>query len=92
MNKKANTLLFILGATVVNVLVTLVLFVALFVLVGYFLAPVLPESVTSILVMVVFIASIAGTYFIYHAVVKLLAKKIDMEKYFDPIFRTRRKP
>lgn len=89
MNKKANTALFVLGATVVNVLIMIIIFVVLFVLFGRFVAPALPAQVNQILVLVIFIASIVVTYFIYHRLVKYLSSKFDMEQYFDPIFKRR---
>ena len=90
MNKKANTALFVLGATVFNVLIMIVIFVVLFVVFGRFIAPALPAQVNQILVLVIFIGSIVGTYFIYHRVVKYLSNKIDMEQYFDPIFKRKK--
>ena len=92
MNKKANTLFFVLGATVLNIVIMLVIFVALFVLFGALLAPRLPQTAVSIVLLLLFIASIVLTYFVYHKLVLLLSKKVDMEKYFDPIFGKRRRP
>lgn len=91
MNKKANTVLFVLGATVVNVIIMMVIFLAVFVLYGKFLAPAIPDQVDQIMMIVIFIGSIVLTYFIYHRMIKYLTNKIDMEKYFDPIFRPRGK-
>ena len=39
MNKKANTVLFMLGATVVNIILMVLIFVLLFYLYGRFIAP-----------------------------------------------------
>ncbi|NJL71228.1 MAG: hypothetical protein HC888_06260, partial [Candidatus Competibacteraceae bacterium] len=44
MNKKANTILFMLGATVVNILLMMLVFLVLFVAFGYLLAPRLPDA------------------------------------------------
>jgi hypothetical protein len=38
----------------------------------------------------VFIGSIAASFFIYGRVVKWLQRRIDMEKYFMPLFRRKR--
>lgn len=86
MNKKANTILFILGATVFNVVVMIAVFIALFVLYGQLIAESVPPQVNQIVVLVLFIGSIALTYFIYHKVIQWAQKKWDLEKYFDPIF------
>lgn len=87
MNKKANTVLFILGATVVNVLIMIVIFLALFVVFGRFIEPNLPPQVNQIVMLLLFIGSIVATYFLYHKLVKWLSDKYDLDKYFDPIFR-----
>jgi hypothetical protein len=90
MNKKVNTVLFIIGATVGNVIVMTVVFLVLFVLFGRFLAPHLPAAGDQIAVIIIFVGSIVATYFAYHRVIKLLTNRIDMEKYFDPIFRRKK--
>lgn len=91
MNKKANTLLFVLGATVVNVIVMVGVFIALLVPYVRFASPALPATVNQLSVFVLFLASIAITYFVYHRAVKYMASKIDMEHYFHPIFNRKKK-
>ncbi|MDR1446321.1 MAG: leader peptide processing enzyme [Treponema sp.] len=91
MNKKANTLLFILGATVVNIVVTIISFILLFVLYAKYLVPHLPESAAAWGFPVIFIISIALSFLLYRAILKMLLKKVDPEKYFDPLFGRRRK-
>lgn len=89
MNRKLNTVLFILGATVANIIVMMVIFLVLFVLFGRFLAPQIPGNIGVYVLMVLFIVSIIVTYFIYHRVVRWLSSKYDLEKYFGPIFPQR---
>jgi len=91
MNKKVNTVLFILGATIVNVILMIVIFLALFVLFGRFLAPNLSAELNQIILLLLFVGSIVATYFIYHRLVKLLSEKFNMDNYFDPIFKSRKK-
>ncbi|MDR2304064.1 MAG: leader peptide processing enzyme [Treponema sp.] len=91
MNKKANTLLFILGATVVNIVVTIISFILLFVLYAKYLVPHMPESAAAWGFPVIFIISIALSFLLYRAILKMLLKKVDPEKYFDPLFGRRRK-
>jgi hypothetical protein len=91
MNKKANTLLFILGATVVNIVVTIISFILLFVLYAKYLVPRMPESAAAWGFPVIFIISIALSFLLYRAILKMLLKKVDPEKYFDPLFGRRRK-
>jgi hypothetical protein len=90
MNKKANTLLFILGATLFNILVTVLCFGLLFFLYAKFIMSHLPEESRVWGFSLSFIAAIVASFIIYRFVLKLLLKKVDMEKYFDPIFGRRR--
>jgi membrane-associated protease RseP (regulator of RpoE activity) len=91
MSKKTNTLLFILAGTVFNVLITIISFVLLFVLFIRFLAPMLPENVAAFGFIVVFVAAIALAFFTYRAVMKQITKRVDIDKYFDPLFGPRRR-
>ena len=92
MNKKANTLLFVLGATIFNILCTLLFLVIGLVLISRLLSEDAQESVGQILFIVVFFAAIGGTFFIYHKLMKYFSKKVDFDKYFHPIFRPGKKP
>ena len=90
MNKKANTVLFLLGATVFNLLVMFILIVLFIVLMSVVFRDSLGPNLISILMIVVFIGSIAASFFIYGRVVKWLSRKIDMDKYFIPLFRRKK--
>jgi len=92
MNKKANTLLFILGATLFNILVTIISFVLLLVIYANLIMRHLPEVAQAWAVVLIFIAAIAISFVAYRLALKLLLKKIPIDKYFDPIFGGRRKP
>jgi Kef-type K+ transport system membrane component KefB len=80
-----------LGATVVNVILMVAIFILLFWLYGRFIAPSVSTQATSYVMIVIFVGSIALTYFLYHRIVKWISKKWDLDEYFDPIFK-RRKP
>jgi phosphoglycerol transferase MdoB-like AlkP superfamily enzyme len=90
MSKKTNTLLFILGGTAFNILVTIICFIALLVIYSRFLFPTLPESSAAWVMPVLFVVSIVVSFLAYRLAIKIIMKKIDMEKYFDPIFGPRR--
>jgi hypothetical protein len=90
MNKKVNTVLFLLGATVFNLLIMFLLIVLFLVLISAVFRDSLNPNVLSVLMIVVFIGSIAASFFIYGRVVKWLSRKIDMEKYFLPLFRRKK--
>ena len=88
MSKKTNTLWFILGATAFNILTTLICFILLLVVFGRLN---LPESAAGWGLAISFIGGIALSFVLYRFILKQIMKKIDMEKYFDPIFGRRRK-
>ena len=89
MNKKTNTILFMLGATALNVVLMIAVFILLFWLYGRFIASRVSPDVTSYVMIGIFIGSIALTYLIYHRVVKWISNKWNLDDYFDPIFRRR---
>lgn len=90
MSKKSNTVMFILAATVLNVVLTIVLFLGLMVLYSAVIRKFIPDTV-GWSVMVSFILSLAGSFLVYRLLLKLLAKKIDFDKYFDPLFVPKRR-
>jgi len=90
MSKKTNTVFFVLIATVFNVLVTVTCFILFLILYSKFLFPRLSESISPWIMPVLFIASIAASFFVYRLALKIFMKKVNMEKYFDPVFKPRR--
>jgi len=86
MNKKINTVLFILGATLFNVFVAIVSFVILTFLYIKFLFTLIPEANRTWGFSIIFLGSIAISFLVYRFVLKYLLTKIDVEKYFDPLF------
>jgi phosphoglycerol transferase MdoB-like AlkP superfamily enzyme len=85
MNKKVNTLLFILCATLFNIIIALVSFIV-FVIIYLKFQMQMPESSRSWAFAVIFLASIGVSFLVYRIVLKHLIEKIDIEKYFDPLF------
>jgi len=88
-NKKVNTVLFILGATVINILTLFFFLILGLFLMGVLLPESSRESAGQFFFILVFLISIGGSFFIYNRLIKLLSKKIDMDKYFHPVFRPR---
>jgi len=87
MNKKLNTVLFILGATLFNVIVAVISFIMFFILYVRFLhIKVVPENNISWVVSLLLLAAIAVSIFVYRFALKKALNKIDVEKYFDPLF------
>ena len=92
MSKKSNTLWFILGATLFNILVTIVCFVALLLLYAHFLAPLFSEERAFWGFPIIFIGAIVLSFVIYRLALKQLLKRVNMEKHFDPIFGRQKPP
>jgi len=86
MNKKVNTLLFILGATVFNILIVIISFLLLMFLYIKFLMIYVPEESRQWGFAVIFIASIVISFLVYRYSLKFILKRVDIEKYFDPLF------
>jgi phosphoglycerol transferase MdoB-like AlkP superfamily enzyme len=92
MNKKVNTILFILGATVFNIMITVLSFFILLVFYAKFLTKILPQEAQAWSFPLIFITSLVISFFVYKLVLGYLIKKINVEKYFDPIINTRYRP
>jgi len=90
MNKKLNTALFLIGATIANLLMIAIMWLVPTFLYMKFLAPFVSNNLTGLIEVVFFIAAILGTYWLYNAILGKIIAKIDMDKYFDPIFRKKK--
>jgi len=90
MNKKVNTLLFVLGATVFNIFVMILIMTLGLAAISMLAGESISQGAAQILFLLLFFGSVAGAFLIYHQVVKLLSKKFDLDKYFHPIFKKRK--
>jgi uncharacterized BrkB/YihY/UPF0761 family membrane protein len=84
MNKTLNSVLFVIGATVFLTLVILVLFFGLLLPALALMPPSSDADTQGVKLLVggiILMVSIVGAFFIYTAVLKLLIKKFDIEKY-----------
>ncbi|MDR0504138.1 MAG: leader peptide processing enzyme [Treponema sp.] len=86
MNKKVNTLLFVLGATLFNIIVAIISFILFTVIYAKFIMNMIPESGRGWGFTLIFLAAIAVSFFVYRYVLKYLLTKVNIEEYFDPIF------
>jgi hypothetical protein len=91
MNKKLNTLLFMLGATLFNILTTIICLLILLQVYGELIMPLIPENGRGWGLPIIFIAAIALSFVVYRVVLKYLMKKINIEKYFDPLIGGRKR-
>jgi Ca2+/Na+ antiporter len=86
MNKKANTWLFVLGATVYNLILMVGCIILMLVLYAKFLINVLPPASAQWCMLGIFVLGILAAFGLYKLTLNFLMKKFDFEKYFDPIF------
>jgi membrane protein implicated in regulation of membrane protease activity len=86
MNKRINTLLFILGATAFNIIITVLSFLGLTFLYIKLIIPLIPEANHPWGFVIIVLASLAVSFVVYRFLFKYLLKKIDVDKYFDPLF------
>ena len=86
MNKKLNTVLFILCATIFNIIVAVISFILFLIFYSKFIMPIIAESGYSWGFTLIFIASLAVSFAVYRIVLKKFLDKIEIEKYFDPLF------
>lgn len=86
MSKKSNTFVFMLVATLLNLLLLVVFFTIGMVLLTLY-ANSHPESeMVPILMILVFLFSIGGSFLIYSKIVKWANKKYALEDKLDPLF------
>lgn len=86
MSKKTNSLIFMLLATLLNLVLLIVFFFIGMLLVGLY-ANYNPESgIIPILFVAVFLISIAGSFVIYTKIIKYVNKKMSLEEKLDPLF------
>ncbi|HOJ97939.1 MAG TPA: leader peptide processing enzyme [Termitinemataceae bacterium] len=90
MNKKANTIFFMLGATIFNVVITVVSFVILLVIYGKWIVPLLPAESAPMGLPLVFVGAIVVSFVVYRLALKWFMKRVDVDKHFDPLFRSKR--
>ncbi len=89
MNKKVNTIVFMLAATVLNVVMMVVIFLGLMLLYAWLVPGGFATQLGQVIGIVLFLAAIGLTYFLYHKLIKVISNKWNLDEYFDPIFRRR---
>ena len=91
MNKKLNTVLFLLAASLYNIIVMIIIIVLLLLIVSRVVTEKSSPNLVSGVFILIFLIGIIGSFFIYHRTVKYLSKKIDFDKYFMPLVRSRKR-
>ena len=86
--KKTNTALFILIATILNVVLMIGFMIVGFVLLGKFGDP--ESNLNTLWLFMIFAGSVALSWFIYNRLIKWYTRRVDMEKNFAPVFAPRK--
>jgi hypothetical protein len=87
MNKKLNTTLFFIVASLAHLLIVGVIATALFVVWVLAFLRWVPGPTTLLALVVILVAALVGSFPIYRRLVQWFQKKVDMDKYFDPIVK-----
>ncbi|MFA5448610.1 MAG: leader peptide processing enzyme [Sphaerochaeta sp.] len=89
MSKRTNTILFMLGATVVNILLMMIIFVICLIIITRFADP--ESALVPLYLGLTFLVSIGGSFFLYSKIIKALNKKFNLEDKMGPLFPKKRK-
>ncbi|MGE4452893.1 MAG: leader peptide processing enzyme [Sphaerochaeta sp.] len=90
MSKKMNTVWFMLGATVLNIVLMMVLFIICFVLITRFVDP--NSSLIPLWLGLTFLVSIGGSFWVYSRIIKWMNNKYNLEENLSPLFNRKKKP
>jgi len=89
-NKNLKLALFLVGATLFNIVLMFVLIIAIFLVASRFLGDTPNPVVYQIVLFVGFIASIVLTFLIYGKVMKWLQAKYNLEQHFPQLFKKKK--
>ena len=90
MNKKMNTLLFMLAGTVLNIVMMLALFLLLLFGVNRIMSPDMDGTVKMVVFLLVVSLSVIGTFFLYSKLIRWINKKWNLDQYLHPLFGKKR--
>lgn len=77
-------------ATLVNLLLLIVFFIIGFVLINLFMNAYPDSQIAPLLIGLVFIVSIAGSFLVYSRMVKWANNKFNLEEKMDPLFSSKK--
>jgi hypothetical protein len=91
MNKAMNTAVFMVVATAFSLAMMVVVILISIVLVGWLTQMGLAQGVASVLLVVFTLGGLAGSFFAYGRVIKLVDRKIDLSSKIYPLFQRKRR-
>lgn len=90
MNKKLNTLVFLIVGTIVNIAIMLLLLIIFLYLIGHLFSASSNGQIVTIVTLLAVMLSVVGSYLIYTRLIKFISKKWNVEKYVEPLFKRKR--
>ncbi len=91
MNKKLNTILFMLGGTILNIFLMLAFFLVLLFGANIVITPETAPTVKMLIFLLVIVLSVVGAFLVYSKIIKWVSGKWDLEKTMHPLFGKRGK-
>jgi hypothetical protein len=86
MTKRGNTIIFIIAAAGFNILLTVMIFVILFLLFFVFIRPLVSDNGIVFALPIIFITAVFLSFTLYRVLLKRFLANVDMDKYFDTAF------
>lgn len=91
MNKAMNTAVFMVVATVFSLVMMIIVVIISILLVAWLTEKGLPTGGASALLVVFVLAGLAGSFFAYGQVMKIIDRKIDLSSKIYPLFQRKRR-
>ena len=83
-----NSVVFVIVATLINVVIMIVILLAGFILIGRLAeSGAVPGSLIQVMSIFLFVIAILGAFLGYNRILRWFASKVDMEKYFHPLIK-----
>ena len=91
MNKALNTTVFMVAATAFSLVMMVIVILVSIVLVSWLSTVGVAPGMTSVLLVVFTLGGLAGSFFAYGRVIKLVDRKIDLSSKIYPLFQRKRR-
>jgi len=91
LNKRLNTIFFLIGATILNLLMLVILALIIGALLGsiYQKFGISSKAMSLLAVVLILIGTVFGSFFLYSRLIKWTIRKWNLDNYIEPIFHKR---
>jgi len=92
LNKALNTIFFLIGATILNLSMLIVLALVIGALLGsmYRKFDINSQAMSLLAVILILLGAVLGTFFLYSRLIKWVIRRWNLDTYIKPVFRKRR--